>query len=166
MKAFSFIINCAALILVSGCASMREGNQTVTKLESGVQISEKELSETGKAYFLQAVAAMEKGDHQKFTENYIPELQKRLSKDNFNAMAANFRSSHGKMLKVRYLGSINKFSGRILLWAAIFERTPAVNEQLKRAGHDPAKIPETESLVQMMLGKTEKGWKIIRMSVQ
>ena len=64
------------------------------------------------------------------------------------------------------LYGINKYSGKILLWSAIFKRTPAVNEQLKKSGQDPAKIPETESLVQMMIGKTDKGWKIIRMSVQ
>ena len=70
------------------------------------------------------------------------------------------------MKQLKYLGCINKYSGKILLWSAIFERTSAVNEQLKKAGYDPAKIPDTESLVQMMIGKTDKGWRIIRMGVQ
>ena len=166
MKIFHIFLCCCTVLILTGCRSGKQEKAAVTQLQRGVRISEKEISKIGEAYFRQAIKAMETGNHAEFTEHYVDEYKQKITVDIFNEMSASFRRSHGKMTQLKYLGCINKYSGRILLWSAIFERTPAVNEQLKRAGQDPAKIPETESLVQMMLGKTDKGWKIIRMGVQ
>ena len=166
MKIFHVLTCCCAALLLSGCISGKEEKTPVTKLQKGVEISEAEIAKIGEAYFRQAVTAMETGDHAKFTEHYVDEYKKTITPEVFNRMSASYRLSHGKMTQLKYLGCINKYSGRILLWSAIFERTPAVNEQLKKAGQDPTKIPQTESLVQMMIGKTDKGWKIIRMGIQ
>ena len=166
MKIFHFFLCCCAVLILTGCRSGKQEKPAATQLQRGVQIPEKEIAAIGEAYFRQAIKAMETGDHSKFTEHYVEEYKQKITVDIFNEMSASFRRGHGKMIQLKYLGCINKYSGRILLWSAIFERTPAVNEQLRRAGQDPAKIPETESLVQMMLGKTDKGWKIIRMGVQ
>lgn len=167
MKVFSVLFCCAAALVLSGCAgSGSKVPAETTKLEKGVQITEAELAKIGETYFLQSVNALETGDHAKFTEHYVPEGKAKITKEVFEAMSKNYRMGHGKMLQFKYLGCINKYSGRILLWSAIFERTPAVNEQLKKAGQDPTKIPQTESLVQMMIGKTDKGWKVIRMGIQ
>ena len=70
------------------------------------------------------------------------------------------------MKQYRYLGSVNKYSCRVLLWSVVFERTPEVNAQLKKAGQDPTQIPDTETLVKMIVGKTDQGWKIIQMGLQ
>lgn len=167
MKAFSVLFCCTAAILLSGCSvSGVKTELTATKLEKGVQVSEAELAKTGEAYFRQSVKALQTRNHAEFTEHYITEGKQKITEEVFRAMSENFRLKHGKMKQLKYLGCINKYSGKILLWSAIFERTPAVNEQLRKAGYDPAKIPDTESLVQMMIGKTDKGWRIIRMGVQ
>lgn len=167
MKVFSVLLFCAAVLVLSGC--MSSGSKTAfksTKLEKGVAVNEKELAKIGENYFLQSVKALETGDHAKFVEHYVPEGKAKITREVFEAMSQSYRLGHGKMVQFKYLGCINKYSGRILLWSAIFERTPAVNEQLRKAGEDPEKIPQTESLVQMMIGKTDQGWKIIRMGVQ
>ena len=169
MKVFQLLTLCSAALILTGCTITGMGEnqeKAVTQLERGVRVPEAEIAKIGEAYFRQVVKAMETGDHAKFTEHYVVEYQQKITKEVFKEMSANFRMGHGEMIQLKYLGCINKYSGKILLWSAIFKRTPAVNEQLKKSGQDPAKIPETESLVQMMIGKTDKGWKIIRMSVQ
>lgn len=167
IKVFSVSVCCAVAMFLAGCSFSGAGReQPVTKLEKGVQVAEADLAKTGETYFRQIIAALQTGDHAKFTEHYIEEAKKKITKDVFDSMSASFKMSNGSLKQFKYLGSINKYSGRILLWSAIFERTPAVNTQLKKAGYDPAKVPDTESLVQMMIGKTDKGWKIIRMGVQ
>lgn len=166
MKAFSLLLSCTAILLLTGCSSTGAKTESFTKLEKGVHVAEADLAKTGEAYFRQSIEALQTGDYSKFTEHYVEEGKKKITKEIFSRMAESFRMTHGKMKQLKYLGCINKYSGRILLWSAIFERTPAVNQQLKRSGHDPAKIPDTESLVQMMVGKTDQGWKIIRMGVQ
>ena len=165
MRFFSVFI-CMTGLLFAGCSVSRPETSAVTKLQPGVVISEPELAKTGEAFFRQAVSALESGDYEKFTEHYVPEYKQRITKDIFEQMAISFRNRHGKLKRFRYLGTVNKYAGRILLWSAIFERTPAVNEQLKKSGINPADVPDTESLVQIMLGKTAQGWKIIRMGVQ
>lgn len=166
MKVFSVAFFCISALLLTGCFSTSEPRKIETKLEQGVQVSEAELAKTGEAYLRQVVAALEKNDHAKFTEHNIPEYNRMVTKEVFRKIAEDFRKTHGKMGEPQYLGCINKYSGKILLWKVIFERTPFVNEQLKKSGHDPAKIPQTDSLVRMMLGKTDKGWKIIRVEIQ
>ena len=166
MKIFHVLTACCAALLLSGCISGKDEKAPVTQLQKGVEIPEAEIAKIGEAYFRQVVNAMETEDHAKFTEHYVEEYKKTITPDVFKRMSASYRLSHGKMIQLKYLGCINKYSGRILLWSAIFERTPAVNEQLKKAGQDPTKIPQTESLVQMMIGKTDKGWKVIRMGIQ
>lgn len=166
MKVLSCLFS-VMILLLAGCAS--SGNKTespATKIVPGVQVAEMELVKTGEAFFRQAVDALRSGDHEKFTEHYVREHKQQITKEIFEQMSVSFKMRHGKMKQLRYLGMINKYSGRILLWSVIFERTPAVNEQLKKAGEDPSKIPDTESLVQMMIAKTDQGWKVLRMGVQ
>ena len=166
MKIFHVLTCCCAALLLSGCISGKDEKVPATQLQRGVEISEADIAKIGETYFRQVISAMETEDYAKFTEHYVDEYKKAITPEVFKRMSASYRLSHGKMMQLKYLGCINKYSGRILLWSAIFERTPAVNEQLKKAGQDPTKIPQTESLVQMMIGKTDKGWKVLRMGIQ
>jgi hypothetical protein len=164
----SAVVFCAVLFFAAGCGTVETGASVAekTKLQSGTSVNEKELVQTGECFLHQIVAAMEKGDYDSFTENYIAEYRKKLTVSIFEQMSASFRKTNGKMKQIRYLGSVNKYSCRVLLWSVIFERTPEVNEQLKKAGQDPSQIPDTETLVKMIVGKTNQGWKIIQMGLQ
>lgn len=169
MKTGSLGIICLSVLLLTGCSAFVETDAGVsegTQLQSGMTVDEKELVKTGETFFNQIVAALEKGSYEAFTENYIDEFKKKLTPAAFDQMAVSFRKTNGKVKQVRYLGCVNKYSCRVLLWSVVFERTPAVNEQLKKAGQDPAQIPDTETLVKMVVGKTKQGWKIIQMGLQ
>ncbi|MBQ7404140.1 MAG: hypothetical protein IJW05_11970 [Lentisphaeria bacterium] len=166
MKFCSLLIFCGAIVFFTGCATGNSGKQPERTAFQPVKVAEQELAGTGEKYFRQIILAIETGDYAKFSEHSIEEAKRQLTKEAFERLAINFRQRHGKLKHLQYLGSIDKYSGKILVWKAIFERTPFVNEQMKKAGYDPAKIPDTEILVQLMLGKTDQGWKVIRMGLQ
>lgn len=166
-RLFSEII-CSALLVLTGCNSfeMEPGQTKRTILQYGQAAEESELAKIGEGYLRQTVAALEQGKYDLFTEHYIEEYKSRLTHAQFSKMADAFRKRKGKLKRVRFLGSVDRYSSRVLLWSVVFERTPDFNEQLKKAGKDPERIPDIETLVQMVVGKTEQNWKIIQMTLQ
>lgn len=164
---YTVLLCCCIFVFLTGCRTTGAAVATSgTKLQAGVEVSEQELAACGEAYLRQSLNALATGDYEKFTEFYVNERKQELSVPIFEQMAAGFRKTYGEMKSLRYLGCVNKYSSQMLLWCAVFERTPAGNEYLKKKGYDPAAIPDTESLVNMIVGKTENGWKIIRMGIQ
>lgn len=157
----------SAVLLLAGCSTVEKSSPPpqATRLQAGTDVSEQELMKTGEAFFHQIEKALREKNHAEFVALYVNEHKHRITKPVFEQMSASFCASNGKLKQFRYIGTVNKYSSRILLLGAVFERTPQVNEQLKKAGYDPAAIPDTESLVQMILGKTDQGWKIIQMGI-
>ena len=167
MKLLPLLFCCAAILFLTGCSTGNSGKQPEsTVFLSGTETVEQDLAKTGEGYLRQIIFAIETGNYDKFSEHSIEEAKRQLTKEKFQQLAVSFRQRHGKLKKIQYLGSVDKYSGRILLWKAIFERTPFVNEQMKKAGLDPAKVPDTDILVQLLLGKTDQGWKIVRKGLQ
>ena len=157
----------AALFLLNGCSTVEESAapQTATKIQAGAKVPDGELEKIGEAFFHQIVKALKEKNYEDFSSLYVEEHRRKITKPLFEQMSASFCAVNGNLKQLRFLGTVNKYSSHVLLWSAVFERTKQVNDQLKKAGYDPEAIPDTESLVQMVLGKTDKGWKIIQMGI-
>ena len=168
MKKFSLLAASAVLFLLNGCASAEKAapdSPGAAKVQPDTKIPEAELVKTGEAFFHQIVKALKEKRYEDFATLYVEEHRQKITKAVFEQMSAGFCAANGELKQLRYLGTVNKYSSRILLWSAVFERTRSVDDQLRKAGYDPAAIPDTESLVQMVLGKTDHGWKIIQMGI-